>query len=121
MEILLRKEEELLQSVEEPTPGHMKTLVTPDAISLDAGGVVPISAFADMWSQIKITGHTTSDMRVIPLSEDAALVTYKLMQSGSIAGTPIAPELYATTAWTRRSGQWLAAFHQEVAVGALAT
>lgn len=121
METLFQKEEELLQSVEEPTPDHMMTLVTPDALSVDAGGVVPISAFVGMWSQIKISGHTTSDMRVISLSDDAALVTYKLMQTGSVAGTAIAPELYATTAWTRRSGRWLAAFHQEVAPATQAT
>ena len=36
MEILLQKEEELLQSLEEPTPDHMKMLVTADAISVDA-------------------------------------------------------------------------------------
>jgi hypothetical protein len=44
-----------------------------------------------------------------------------LMQSGTVAGTPIAPQLYATTAWTRRDGQWRAAFHQEVAPAASET
>jgi hypothetical protein len=91
----------------------MKRLVTPDAISVDASGIVPVSAFVEIWGEIKVTGHATRDMRVIPLSEDAALVTYKLMQVGTIAGTPIAPELYATTAWTRRNGKWQAVFHQE--------
>jgi hypothetical protein len=120
MEILLQKEEELLQSLEEPTPDHMKRLVTSDAISVDASGVVPVSAFVEIWSEIKVTGHRTRDMRVISLSEDAALVTYKLMQSGTVAGTAIPPELYATTAWTRRNGQWQAVFHQEVVPAAAA-
>jgi hypothetical protein len=118
MDILKQKEEELLQSVEAPTPDRMKTLVTPDALSVDASGVIPVSAFYDLWPQINITGHSTEDMQVIALGEDAALVTYKLLQSGTLMGQPLPPVVYATTAWTRRNGTWLAAFHQEVAPAA---
>jgi hypothetical protein len=49
------------------------------------------------------------------LGNDAGLVTYKLMQTGTVDGQPLPPTVYATTAWTRRNGQWVAAFHQEVA------
>ena len=115
MDFLMQKEEALLQSVEDPTPDRMKTLVTSDALSVDANGVMPVSAFYDLWPQIKITGHSTSDMQVISLGADAALVTYKLMQSGTLMGQPLPPVVYATTAWARRNGTWLAVLHQEVA------
>jgi hypothetical protein len=118
MDFLMQKEEELLDTIEDPTPDRMKTMVTPEALSVDAGGVVPISAFYDMWGQIQVTSHSTSNMQVIALGDDAALVTYVLTQSGTMMGQPLPPVVYATTAWARREGTWLAAFHQEVAPAA---
>ena len=40
MDILRQKEEELLDSIEEATPDRMKAMVTPDALSVDASGVI---------------------------------------------------------------------------------
>lgn len=115
MDILLQKEEELLSAIEEPTADHMRSLVAPDAISVDASGVIPVSAFYEIWSAVKVTGHSTSDMKVIPLGADAALVSYTLRQSGTLNGEALPPVVYATTAWAKRGGAWLAVFHQEVA------
>jgi hypothetical protein len=120
MDFLMQKEEALLQSIEDPTPDRMKTMVASEALSVDASGVVPVAAFYDIWPQVKVTGHSTSDMQVIALGDGAALVTYKLMQSGTLMGQPLQPVVYATTAWTLRNGTWLAAFHQEVAPAAVA-
>ncbi len=109
------REEALLKAVEAPTPDALKALVAPNAVAVDDSGWTPVSAYVSSWTTIKITGHSTTDMKVIPLGRRAALVTYKLMQQGTVNGQPLPPIVYATTAWRQRANTWLAVLHQETA------
>jgi hypothetical protein len=111
--LLRDKEEAILKSVESPTPDGMKALVAANAMSLDDSGWMPVSDFFAQWTTIKITGHSTSDMKVMPIDANAALVTYKLMQKGTVSGQAIPPVVYATTVWKKTGATWMAVFHQE--------
>ena len=56
---------------------------------------------------------TQSDFKETRFDADATLVTYKV--SGPDRGRTI--EMYHSTIWTNRGGQWKAAFHQGTYAG----
>ena len=74
--------------------------VSPEAVTDKAGSVSGVMAFdASKW--------TLSDFKETKIDPDATLVTYKA--SGPDRGRTL--EMYHSTIWTNRGGQWRAAFH----------
>jgi len=87
--------------------------IAPGSWSVDEGGWMKIDDFRQSWDQLKVESSKTSDMKVIPVDANSAIVTYKLEQKGSMAGQPFPPLVYASTVWVRKNGKWWAMYHQE--------
>jgi hypothetical protein len=68
---------------------------------------------SDPKSNFSFESFKTSDMKVVTIGANTALVTYKLDEKGSIMGQPFPPVVYATTIWANHGGTWMAVFHQE--------
>jgi uncharacterized protein (TIGR02246 family) len=62
-----------------------------------------------------VNGYSLSDTKVTMLSKDVALLTYRYVYDIVCGGKPEAGPLWATTAYVKRDGKWLIAFHQELA------
>jgi hypothetical protein len=88
--------------------------LTDDAVMVVPVGVLErdacIAAFeaAAPWSRFEL-----SDMRVLPLGEDGAIVTYRA--TAEREGHPEYTALVSTT-YVRQDGEWLIAFHQQTPV-----
>ena len=80
---------------------------------VDEAGYVSLADFLGAFDKMKAESATPSDMKVIVLNPNTALVTYKLDQKGSFDGHPWPPLVYATTTWVNHGSTWKAAFHQE--------
>ena len=59
-----------------------------------------------------VKSFTLSDWKMTKFDADAALLTYKGVAVGTCGGQPI-PPTWASSIWVRRTGTWMAAFHQE--------
>ena len=93
------------------------TLVTADAWSVDPMGMSPVAEFVKMLKDpkvdISIKSHELTDMKVIQLDANAAVVTYKWTGTGTWMGEPLPSPTLSSTVWAKRGDKWLAMFHQE--------
>lgn len=79
----------------------------PDAIEVEPEGVMDKSASAKMITMFDASKWSLSDFKETKLDADATLLTYKA--AGPERGKQV--EMYHSTVWTNRGGQWKAAFH----------
>lgn len=79
----------------------------PDAIEVEPEGVMDKATSAKMITGFDASKWVLSDLKETKLDADATLLTYKA--AGPDHGKNI--EMYHTTLWTNRGGQWKAAFH----------
>jgi hypothetical protein len=80
----------------------------PDALDVEPEGVFDKAASAEMIKMFDASKFTLSDFKEAQIDADATLLTYKA--AGPDRGKTV--EMYQSTIWTRRGGQWRAAFHQ---------
>jgi hypothetical protein len=85
----------------------------PDALEVEPEGVFEKAASAKMISMFDASKWTISDFKETKIDADATLLTYKA--AGPERGKTI--EMYSSTIWTNRGGQWKAAFHQGTLAG----
>lgn len=86
-----------------------------------AQGVGRISQkqFADMLQAGGWTLHSfdLSDVQVRLLSEDVAIVAYKVKESLTVEGKHMTLEAADSSTWVRREGNWVCALHTEAMLG----
>src|SRR6266480_5422368 len=86
-----------------------------------AQGVARISqkAVAEMLQAGGWTLHQVdlSDLLVRVLSEDVAIVAYKVKESLTVEGKPLTIEASDSSTWVRRDGNWVCALHTEALAG----
>ena len=111
---LLVNEQKLNEAVAKSSLVAFKALVADTGWSVDQAGPVSALNFAKSLAQIKIDpGWAMTDSRIVWIDSNSAVVTYKWTGQGTAAGQPIPPVVFASTVWTKRSGKWVAVFHQE--------
>jgi hypothetical protein len=59
----------------------------------------------------------SDDIEVRRLSEDVALVAYKVHEDIDLDGKPVALDAADTSVWVRRGGRWACAMHTESLTG----
>jgi len=76
-------------------------------------------AFANMLQAGGWTLHefTLSDVQVRVLSEDVAIVAYKVKELLTVDGKSITLDAADSSTWVRREGQWMCALHTEALSG----
>jgi hypothetical protein len=79
----------------------------PDAVEVEPEGVMDRATSVKMIGTFDASKWALSDFKETKLDNDATLLTYKA--AGPERGKTI--EMYHSTIWTNRDGQWRAAFH----------
>ena len=114
---LMANENKLLEAVKAKDAKTFSSMVSKGSWSVDAMGLQSNDEFVKMLSDpkgdMKIEMLKASDMHVIDIDADAAIVTYKVEQKGSMMGMAFPPTVYASTIWKNTGGTWHAVFHQE--------
>ena len=80
----------------------------PDALEIEPEGVFDKATSVKMITMFDASKFTLSDFKESKIDADATLLTYKA--AGPDRGKNV--EMYHSTIWTNRGGQWRAAFHQ---------
>lgn len=114
---LMHREQAMLEALQKKDVAGFKKYIMAGTWNVDENGYMTIDDFVKalndpkanfMWESFK-----TSDMKVVNIDANAAVVTYKLDEKGSFMGQPMPPVVYATTIWANHGGTWMAVFHQE--------
>ena len=87
-----------------------------DAQYLDLNGVGAKAQYIQLIieNNCTVSRYSLDNTKVMMLSEDAALLTYKYSHDVVCGGKPEASPLWASTVYVKRGGKWLIAFHQEI-------
>jgi hypothetical protein len=66
------------------------------------------------WS---LRDYEVSELQVRMLSDDVAIVAYKVTEDLTVEGKPVHLEAADASTWVRRDGRWLCALHTESLTG----
>ena len=69
---------------------------------------------SDMWT---LHDYTLSDVQVRQLTDDVAVIAYKVREKMTVEGKPLTLEAADASTWVRRNGRWLCALHTESILG----
>jgi hypothetical protein len=90
------------------------SLMAEEYCEIDMDGRRAKTVALDNARNIALTNYSMSDVKLSVLGKDAALLTYKVVFTGTFKGEamPTQPFYYGVV-YMRRNGKWLAAFAQE--------
>jgi hypothetical protein len=100
-------EKSLWDAIRSKNADAFRDYLLPDALEVEPEGVFDREASVGMVMALDARKFTLSDFKETKLDPGATLLTYKT--SGPDRGRAV--EMYHSTIWTERGGQWKAAFH----------
>ena len=112
-QILVANERALLNAVAEADRAAFLSLIAPEGEWTTAQGFIPLNLLADGLEGVRLSKWEILNPQIRRLTDDSALVVYVWTATGTFNGKPLPPTMLASTAWTRRSGKWLAVHHQD--------
>jgi hypothetical protein len=113
--IIISTEKKLWEGWKTKNYKPFRTYLTTDSVNVGDQGVASkndiLKAFESMNCDVR--SYELSDIKVVFLDSDAALITYKASQDATCGGETVPAAVWATSTYVRRGGKWLAASHQE--------
>ena len=72
-----------------------------------------VKDFAAITKEMKVSSWDLSDSKIQWVDANTAVHSYKWTGKGTYQGQPMPEMNWCSTVWTKKSGKWMAAFHQE--------
>ena len=92
------------------------SLMTEDFVEVGEMGIRgKLEAIQDLKANLTLTEYAMEQVKVLELSKDATMVTYRLVQKGSYQGQDLPSKANCSAAYVRRGGRWLNISFQQTA------
>ncbi|MDQ6769449.1 MAG: nuclear transport factor 2 family protein [Gemmatimonadota bacterium] len=119
---LVDMERQYWQAIRDKDVKAAMALTDDKCIVAGAQGVATIDrkAFAGMLNSSAWTLNEfefVGDVQVRALTDDVAVVAYKVREQLTVEGKPLTLEAADASTWVRRDGRWLCALHTEAVAG----
>jgi hypothetical protein len=119
---LLNLENQYWQAIKDKDVDAAMRLTDETCIVAGAQGVASIDreSFAGMLDSAQYTLEefkVGDDAQVRMLSDDVAIVAYKVHEELTVDGQPVTVDASDASTWVRRDGQWVCALHTEALTG----
>jgi uncharacterized protein (TIGR02246 family) len=119
---LVDVERQYWQAIKDKDVNAAMELTDEQCIVAGASGVASINreAFAGMLNSSAWTLNEfefVGDVEVRALTDDVAVVAYKVKEQLTVEGKPLTLEAADASTWVRRDGRWLCALHTEAVAG----
>lgn len=101
-------EKAVWEAIKAKNSDAFSNFLLPEALEVEPEGVFDKATAVRMIMSFEAPKFTQSDFKETRIDADATLLTYKV--AGTERGKQV--EMYHSTIWTNRGGQWKAAFHQ---------
>ncbi len=113
-EDIINQERQVIDAVRRNDHNAFAGYLADDHIYVTADRVHDRAHSIEAIKSVEVNELTASDYKVLNIDQDAAVVYYTINFKGSMQGKPLPPETArASTAWVKRDGKWVAAYHQE--------
>lgn len=111
------KERQVYDAIKAKNWDAFGALLTDDFTLVVADGIHDRAQTLEAIKKYDLTEYTFSDVRLVKVDADLAVLTYTMNEKGSYDGKPVPPKPYrGSSAWVNRGGKWLNAYHQEADV-----
>ena len=115
-------ERQYWQAIKDKDVNAAMELTDEQCVVAGASGVASINreAFAGMLNSSAWTLNEfefVGDVEVRALTDDVAIVAYKVKEQLTVEGKPLTLEAADASTWVRRDGRWLCALHTEAVAG----
>jgi hypothetical protein len=115
-------EHQYWQAIKDKDVNAAMELTDDQCIVAGATGVASINreAFAGMLNSSAWTLNEfefVGDVQVRALTDDVAIVAYKVKEQLTVEGKPLTLEAADASTWVRRDGRWVCALHTEAVAG----
>lgn len=119
---LVDMERQYWRAIQDKDVNAAMELTDDQCIVAGASGVASIKreAFAGMLNSSAWTLNEfefVGDVRVRALTDDVAVVAYKVKEQLTVEGEPLTLEAADASTWVRRDGRWVCALHTEAVAG----
>jgi len=92
-------------------------MLTSDYIEVGDDGVFDKAAIIADLKDLNLTDATFSDWKMLPIDNDAVILTYNTNLKGTFKGKDVPPGPYhSASVWVNRDGKWLSFFYQQTLV-----
>jgi hypothetical protein len=89
-------------------------LFAADGMMTDSAGFITRASFLQTLPDLLIDQYTLTDIKVMMIDKNSALIIYKADVKGSFKGQAFPPNpAYISSIWRKRGGKWMVVYHQE--------
>lgn len=118
---LIGREKAFWRAMKDKDVEAAKRLTNDECILTGAQGVSRIERdkFADMMggADWEIHDFDIADIEVARISDDVAIIGYKVRERLTVNGKPVSLEVADSSTWVKKDGEWLCAMHTEAIAG----
>jgi uncharacterized protein (TIGR02246 family) len=118
---LMELENQFWQALKDKDVDAAMRLTNDPCIITGAQGIgrVDRKSFEAMMKAMPYTldDYQVNDVQVEQLTDDVAVVAYKVHEHVTIQGSPVSLDAADSSTWVRRDGRWLCAVHTEAIAG----
>jgi hypothetical protein len=113
---IVSKEREGLEALKVGDIERFGNLTADEAVMVDAHGPASKAQVLQNVAGFKLTDYSMEDVRFVPISANAGLISYKIIEKGVSHGREFAAQAYVSSIWSERENKWVCLFSQETAV-----
>ena len=104
---IVAKEREELDSLKAGDLKLFGSLLADDAVFVDAQGPASKAQVVKNVVGFRLSEYSMEDVRFVPISAKAGLITYKIIEKGVSHGKDFAAQAHISAIWAERAGQWV--------------
>jgi hypothetical protein len=112
---IVAKEREGLDALKAGNLELFGNLTADDAVFVDTHGPASKAQVLKNVAGFRLTEYSIEDVRFVAISSKSGLISYKIGEKGVSHGKEFAAQVYVSSVWAKRGGQWVCLFSQETA------
>jgi hypothetical protein len=95
----------------------LRSLCAQDYVAIISDGSrLTLEDFIALFPVFEVKSYKLSDMRVLPIGPDVAILVYKAKTQTAILGMTVKEDTQHSSTWARRDGEWRNVFYQETVI-----
>lgn len=117
LDILLALETNVWEATKNRDFATLRKLCAEDYVAiLSDGSRLTLAEICLVLPFVEIKRYTLSDVRLVALGPDGAILTYQVDSAGTILGESFEERTRHSSTWVRRAGEWRNIFYQETLI-----
>jgi ketosteroid isomerase-like protein len=113
---ILSKEHEELDAQKAGDFKAFANLIADEGVFVNAAGPATKAEMLKRTEEIKLLGYDINNVKFLPISADAGLITYYIIAKGVSGGKEFHGAVFVSSLWKKRGNDWVCLFNQETSI-----